>query len=123
MTKLLTTLALIVGLLFGGVAPAAAEPAPDPDTCTVEMLEVLRADVLRWQDLAERAFEDAAVAEAQSINRALFWQDRALDYSVQLGARTQERDRLLVMTNRLTAQRNRMQAKVAELRAKIRVLR
>jgi hypothetical protein len=126
MKKLLTTLALVAGLLFGGMAaPAQAdEPAPvDPCASQNRQVELLTAEVERWKGRAEEANENASAQAVVAVNRALAAEDRADRTARELGARTVQRDRLLYANNHLRAQRDRLRIKVAELRAKIRALR
>jgi hypothetical protein len=121
MKRLTTILATFALLLGGAPAYAAEEPVPGEvvDPCTAQV-EPLEAEVAHWEAEVERVREIGWQREQAALSRAMAAEERVLTYAERLGARTQQRDRLLRINQRLTGQRYHMKATIARLRAKLR---
>jgi hypothetical protein len=107
MSKILTTLALLVGLLFGGIAPAAASeqrPGPAPDHCETSLAE--------WTERAE-----SSAAELKRLGQV--WAARDAWYQSEVLRILAAQQQSQADANRLQRIADRRAATIQRLRAKL----
>lgn len=113
--------ALLVPLALLTAAPAVAVdedpiPGPQTDPCGIVWRD---REIAFWRSTVATMREEATAREVVILERALVAEDRVDVLTAEVAARTHERDRLLVQSQRWRVQRDRARATIQRLRARL----